>query len=118
MSDGNYEAPVPKDAPVMIAWNAYKASEAYSIVKKWAAYPEHVDGQLWAAFYSGFFAAAVNEAPRMAEHHIAGLREAAEIAKKHADPQILADWDRGFESAVNSIAKQILARIAELEQKS
>ena len=103
MSDENCEVPVSKDAPVMIAWNAYKASDRYSIVKKWATYPEHVDGQLWAAFYAGFSAASVNEVPRVVERHIAGLREAAEILE-----------DEGF---LGLSMQRILARIAELEQK-
>lgn len=46
--------PVPKDHPLMLAWEAYKATDEYANTKKWAAYPEHVDGSLWAAFEQGW----------------------------------------------------------------
>lgn len=41
----------------MVAWEAYKATEEYANTKQWAAYPEHVDGSLWAAFDRGYAAA-------------------------------------------------------------
>jgi hypothetical protein len=41
----------------MIAWTAYKTTDDFAHSKKWAAYPEHVDGSLWAAFEKGFWAA-------------------------------------------------------------
>lgn len=50
-------SPVPKDAPVRIAWEAYKASDDYANTKKWAVVLAHTDGSLWAAFYAGFVAA-------------------------------------------------------------
>lgn len=49
--------PVPNDDPLMVAWNEYKASEEYRNTKKWAAFEEHVDGSLWAAFLAGWSAA-------------------------------------------------------------
>lgn len=50
-------APVPNDDPLMVAWNGYKTSEEYQNTKKWAAFKEHVDGALWAAFVAGWSAA-------------------------------------------------------------
>ncbi len=49
--------PVSNDDPLMVAWNEYKASEEYQYTKKWAAFEEHVDGSLWAAFLAGWSAA-------------------------------------------------------------
>lgn len=57
------QAPVPKDHPLMIAWEAYKSSDDYRNTKRWAAHPEHIEGCLWAAFVSGFVANIVREAP-------------------------------------------------------
>lgn len=56
------QAPVPADHPVMVTWNAYKASPDYANTKKWATDAEHTDGSLWAAFCAGF--AACEELPR------------------------------------------------------
>lgn len=50
-------APVPKDDPLMIAWEAYTATDKYANTKRWAIHPEHVEGSLWAAFMEGFKAA-------------------------------------------------------------
>jgi len=61
------EQQVPKDAPVMKAWEAYKTSEEYANSRKWAQTEEHVDGSMWAAFFAGFFACAVDEAQRMGD---------------------------------------------------
>lgn len=57
----------------MQAWERYKATEDFANNRRWALNEEHVDGSLWAAFYTGFFAAAVNAA-----HEITELREALE----------------------------------------
>ena len=48
--------PVPKDSPLMKAWEEYKASADYANSCKWArhASDEFVDGSLWAAFAEGF----------------------------------------------------------------
>lgn len=51
---------VPKDAPVMTAWNNYKSCDDYQNTRKWALHEEHVDGSLWASFYAGYFACAVD----------------------------------------------------------
>ena len=46
--------PLPKDAPVMIAWEKYQGSPEFENTKRWASHKEHVDGSLWAAFEAGF----------------------------------------------------------------
>lgn len=38
--------------PIMIAWNAYKESEAYANTIRWAG--KSNEGSLWAAFTEGF----------------------------------------------------------------
>lgn len=56
----NAQTPVPADHPLMIAWENYKQTEDYANTKKWAAYAEHVDGSLWAAFARGYHAARID----------------------------------------------------------
>ena len=56
------EAAVPEAAPVMIAWKAYQAGEEYANSFKWAAHEERRKGSMWAAFYAGFYASALNNA--------------------------------------------------------
>lgn len=51
------QTPLSSDDPRLIAWNLYKASEAFQNTRKWATYPENVDGSLWAAFLAGYAAA-------------------------------------------------------------
>src|SRR3990167_4598543 len=51
---GGASTPVPLNDPLMRAWIAYEASEAYSNTKSWLARsPTGGDGELWAAFESG-----------------------------------------------------------------
>lgn len=50
-------SPVPKDAPVMIAWEEWKKSDDFANSRKWAAQEAHVEGSLWNAFQTGFGAA-------------------------------------------------------------
>ena len=65
--------PVPKDHPLMIAWEAYKATDDYTNTKKWAGYEQHVEGSLWAAFVQGWAAySAVAPAPEVSEGAPAG----------------------------------------------
>ncbi|CAB5079585.1 hypothetical protein UFOVP143_40 [uncultured Caudovirales phage] len=64
---GEWETPVPREAPVMQAWEQYKATEDYANTRVWARHEDHVDGSLWAAFYAGFFACAVNAAGSAAD---------------------------------------------------
>jgi hypothetical protein len=49
--------PVPKDHPLMKAWEAHKATEDFSNSRKWALHEEHLDGSLWALFSAGWQAA-------------------------------------------------------------
>lgn len=52
------DTPCPPDHPLMIAWNAYKQTEAYQNSVKWLEHPEHRQGSMWAAFSQGFAAGA------------------------------------------------------------
>ena len=60
-SRANAMQAIKEDAPVMKAWNNYKSSDEFKNTRKWALHEEHVDGSLWAAFYAGFFACAVDQ---------------------------------------------------------
>lgn len=64
-------AAVPADAPVMIAWGAFKATDDYANTLRWSAAPDHSEGSLWNAFYRGFYAAALNRAEAL-PHPIEG----------------------------------------------
>ena len=55
------ESPVPTDAPLMKAWETYKASEEFQNTRRWALHEEHVEGSLWAAFLEGWLAAGGKE---------------------------------------------------------
>ena len=48
------QTPVAADAPVMKAWEAYKATDEYANTKRWAVVAEYTDGSLWAAFLQGW----------------------------------------------------------------
>ena len=65
--------PVPGYSPLMLAWEAHKATDDYANSRNWAAYSDHREGSLWALFVAGWQAAL---ASRDAE--IAQLREDAE----------------------------------------
>ena len=54
VAEGESMSVVPQDSPLMKAWEAYKTTDEYQNTRKWAAYTEHVDGSLWAAFCAGF----------------------------------------------------------------
>lgn len=53
---------VPKDSPLMVAWEKYKASEDFAGARQWmiksvmAGDSVTIDGQFWGAFMSGFIA--------------------------------------------------------------
>jgi len=51
-------APVPKDHPMMKAWEAHVATDDFANTKQWAAHEEHLMGSLWAVFVAGFIAGA------------------------------------------------------------
>lgn len=47
-------AALPKDSPIMRAWDVYKATPDYANSLKWAAHDEHRVGSMWAAFLQGW----------------------------------------------------------------
>lgn len=51
------EYALPKDHPLMKAWDAYRATDGYRNSFKWCADLEHRQGSMWAAFMSGWCAA-------------------------------------------------------------
>lgn len=53
------EAPLPEDHPMRIAFQHFKDKieegvNVFDNCKKWAHFPEHVDGSLWRAFMEGY----------------------------------------------------------------
>lgn len=52
MSDTS--SPLPKDHPLVVAWEEYRATDEYANTRKWALHEQHVDGSLWAAFMAGW----------------------------------------------------------------
>jgi hypothetical protein len=48
--------PAPKDSPLILAWEAFKLTEAYANALRWLAEGNY-DGELWCAFERGFAAA-------------------------------------------------------------
>lgn len=62
MSDAQQS--LSKNDPRMVAWEDYKLSSAYANSFKWAQYPEHRDGSMWAAFLQGFDSAITAERQR------------------------------------------------------
>ena len=57
-------SPVPADHPLMIAWEAYKATDEFSNTRTWASVPEGTDGSLWACFVAGYNAGLSGQAGR------------------------------------------------------
>lgn len=51
-------SPVPADHPLMIAWTAYKETDAYKNSLGWARHPsgDFAEGSMWAAFERGYSA--------------------------------------------------------------
>lgn len=47
------QAPLPKNHPLVIAFEKYKATPEYANTRRWALHDAHVDGSLWAAFSAG-----------------------------------------------------------------
>lgn len=101
---------VHKDAPVMKAWEIYKASEDYANTKRWTVDPNHADGSLWSAFYQGYFACAChvaewdcadNNIPEMAQSEIDKLRAENERLREALDKMLIAVCGpTGFAEAV------------------
>lgn len=84
---GSTQWPVPKDAPVMVAWERYKQTEEYANTRKWAQ-TEHVDGSLWAAFEEGFRAA-------LPSAHAEGRREGLRDVALKLDAEAQKRRDKG-----------------------
>lgn len=51
------ESKLSDDHPLMLAWNAYKATGSYENSFRWAAEETHRAGSMWAAFMAGWIAA-------------------------------------------------------------
>jgi hypothetical protein len=64
INSGEPQQMADRESPLVISWEAFKKSESYENSKKWAAYPEHLEGSLWALFSTGFMAAAQFERAR------------------------------------------------------
>lgn len=90
------EAACPADAPVMKAWEAYKKRDEFQNTRRWALYEAHVEGSLWAAFYQGFFAAAVNISQSAGDDYARGVADGREQAAKVVD-EYPYSWDRDRE---------------------
>lgn len=53
-SDQVQTGPIDPKTPVRVAWDRYKATDAYANTLNWATQEEHTEGSLWAAFYQGW----------------------------------------------------------------
>lgn len=53
----NVMAQIPKDHPLMKAWESHKQTDEYENSKDWAAHEKHLEGSLWALFSAGWNAA-------------------------------------------------------------
>lgn len=85
--------PVPQNDPVLRAWDIYKQSADYANTRKWAKHDEHVDGSLWAAFYAGYFACAVDSTdPSAAESAQAPSAYKCECGRTQACSDVLCAW--------------------------
>lgn len=56
------DAALPTAAPVMKAWKTYKSTLEFASTKDHARHVERTEGALWAAFYEGFYRAALRNA--------------------------------------------------------
>lgn len=56
------QTPLPKDDPIMKAWERFQTSDEYRNAFNWCALPAHRPGALWAAFLDGWFSAKCHEA--------------------------------------------------------
>ena len=46
--------PAPKDAPIMLAWEAFKETSEYVNAHRWARQEAHTEGSMWFAFLAGW----------------------------------------------------------------
>lgn len=67
-----------EDHPLMIAWKKHQESDDFANSKKWAAYPEHLQGSLWALFMAGWKAAPLEQTtPEVDEEELLDIATAA-----------------------------------------
>jgi hypothetical protein len=99
MQDDVSMCALAKDAPVMIAWEAYKTSPDYANTRNWALREAHVDGSLWAAFFAGFNALA-RTAPAVSGEELEAFREQTDLVERLCDAVDRAENDIGGEGAL------------------
>jgi|GEM_PF-6406712 hypothetical protein len=108
---------LPKDDPRIIAWEQYKKSERYQNSKKWAAYPEHVDGSLWDAFLFGY--ESLTRQLEVAKKGLEGIRDNPEV-RIDVDCTLLtvASFSKGVilgSRKASNLASETLAEMAKHE---
>lgn len=97
------QAPIPKDDPLMIEWEKFKACGEYANAVNWGTYPsasiemsedgkgevgitlnfDHIDGSVWAAFCAGWNARiqrSAEDSDRLAKKVLAYLGDSPEHA--------------------------------------
>lgn len=47
-------APLTEDSPLLKAWKAWKRTDDFANIRRWALMEPHVDGSMWAAFMAGW----------------------------------------------------------------
>ena len=50
----NTSTPLPKDSPIIIAWENFKQTDDYQNSKRLASNEKHVEGSLWHMFLMGW----------------------------------------------------------------
>lgn len=112
------ESPVPHDAPVMVAWTAYKQTEEYANTLRWVN-TEHSKGSLWAAFEQGFRAAKDAGPPGPSEGESPHLRiaEIAVATMQERVPALDAYGEDEIASFEASVAMSIRAEVQALYRK-
>lgn len=92
---------VPENAPVMQAWKAHQKTEDYSNSLKWAVYPEHAEGSLWALFCAGYSACAI----AMARDHLMTQQE-------HDATTDAIDLSIKFAELADGVANSVISEIS------
>lgn len=96
------EQRLPDDHPMMVAWEAHKATETYANDVRWAVVPEHTEGALWSAFVAAWNRRAPSAelraaAEEMRERAARGLDAKAALAKSGSIKQ------RSYQAAATTI---------------
>lgn len=58
--------PLPKDHPMVLAWEEHKKTDEYANAERWALVKEHIAGSLWSAFVAGYEAGSRSTVPAAA----------------------------------------------------